>query len=165
MKASVITFILMSLAYQVNANELEIESVQMACIDKKNNVGNSAFNYRYGVELLVKNNSKQKIILVTKVNSLVKLNDGTKDLITLSYDVATRGDSVLIPPTDNLKLVELLPDDKTLISHQFSDENLLGVVSFELYSKELYGGRFKNWQGRMDSVDVRPKILYKCITK
>jgi hypothetical protein len=147
-----------------SATELEIKDVQMACIEKSEAADKADTSYRYGIELLIQNSSEQSVILATKINSSVMLYEDNKYQITLNYDVSTRGDSVLIPPRDKLGLVELFPGDETLISYQFSDKNVIELASFQLYSKAIYGGRFKNWVGRLNTGEVKPQILYSCKT-
>jgi hypothetical protein len=160
------TLILLSILFPLlaQAEDLVLKSAQIACIDKKLIVTDDPFKYRYGVELVVENISKERVVVSTAVNSLVRIYNGNNYETTLSYDIETRGHSALIPTREKLKLVELYPGDITLISHQFSEGNKIEKTSIELLSRKIYDGRFNNWVGSLKSEILMPLIVYKCKT-
>jgi hypothetical protein len=160
-----VAIIILFLSFAVAAEDLQIIDAQIGCISKKKDAVNDPFKYRYGLELIIKNNSENPITLLTKINSLTSIpisNDNSATQRVLSYGVTKRGDSVIIPPKGTLELVELLPGDRTIISYQFSDKVLINKSSFEYYSKTVYGGRFNNWVGRLQTKEIQTQILYDC---
>ena len=162
----VITILISFLSFAIFAEDLKIVDAQLGCIDKKQDTLNDPFKYKYGVELRVKNTGKNSLILLTKINSLVSIPTGNIDELktqrVLSYNPAKRGDIYIIPAKHKLDLVELLPGDQTIISYQFSDKNFIKHANFEYYSKNIYGGRFNNWVGRMKTKEVTTQIMFQC---
>ncbi|MGB0937138.1 MAG: hypothetical protein ACPGTQ_06750 [Colwellia sp.] len=155
------TFLLLSL-FSLYASSLEIKSTQMACVDKKEGTNKGPFKYRYGIEMIIQNNEKKPVIITSVINTVIKQHDNKSYQVTLSHQERVRGDTVLIPSKSKLELVELLPGDSTLISHQFSDKNLIDIAQVEFFSRPLYDGRFNVWSGRLTSKDIKPQILSKC---
>lgn len=164
----IITIVISFLSFAIFAEDLKIVDVQLGCIDKKQDTVNDPFKYRYGVELRVQNQGKNSVTLLTKINSLVSIPTANTDELkthrVLSYNPTKRGDTNIIPAKHKLDLVELYPGDQTIISYQFSDKNLLKHASFEYYSKNIYGGRFNHWVGRLNTKEVTTQIMYKCKT-
>jgi hypothetical protein len=163
-----IAILVLFLSFAVVAEDLEIMDAQLGCIDQKKDAVNDPFKYRYGVELIIQNNGENPITLLTKINSLASIpvgdSDNFKTQRVLSYNTTKRGDFVIIPPKDQLELVELFPGDQTIISYQFSYKDLIKESNFEYYSKVVYGGRFNNWVGRLHTKELTTQILYKCKT-
>ena len=159
-----IVILTLFLSFSVFADDLVIVDAQMACIDKKKDAINDPFKYRYGVELIIKNISKNKITLLTKIDTIALVPEPNSTQRVLYYNESSRDGAVIIPPKENLKLVELFPGDQTIISHQFSDKNFIEKSSFEYYSKSVYGGRFNSWVGRLQSKEIKTQVLYKCKT-
>jgi len=161
-----IAILMLFLSFAVVAEDLEIVDAGFACIAQKKDTVNDPFKYRYGVELLIQNNSEKNITILTKMNGLTSIpvsnSDKLKNQRVLSYDITQRGDVVIIPPKYKLELVELFPGDQTIISYQFSSKYLITESSFEYYSKVVYGGRFNNWVGRLQTEELTTQILYKC---
>ncbi len=159
-----IAILLLCLSFSVFADDLAIVDAQMGCIDKNKDAINDPFKYRYGVELIIKNISDSKVTLLTKIDTVALVPEPNSTKRVLHYSESSRIGAVIIPPKENLKLVELFPGDQTIISHQFSDTNFIEKSSFEYYSKLVYGGRFNNWIGRLQSKEIHTQVLYKCKT-
>ena len=163
-----ITILTMFLSFSSFAEDLTIESAEFGCTEQKKDANNDPFKYKYGVVLYIKNTGVKNVTLLTKINTLSSIptgtNDNSKVKRILSYGGTMRDGSTIIIPKEKLELVELFPGDLTMLSYQFSDKKFIDKSSFEYSASAVYGGRFNNWVGTLQTEEVKTQILYKCKT-
>ncbi|GLX78564.1 hypothetical protein tinsulaeT_19040 [Thalassotalea insulae] len=152
-------------AHNAKAQQITVESALLACKDKTQVHENFPFNYRYGVDLVLKNTSDQNLTIATNINSATTMfNKENIYQVSLNHQMVKHGDNVIIPPTSTLQLVELYPGEFTSISYQFSHNALIEQAKLEFIATESLANRFNLWQGRALSPAVKTRIMHKCKT-
>lgn len=140
--------ILLAITTQSFAQNVEIASAKIACLGYANNI------YTYGIELVIKNNSKKNISLISKTNSALisHQNNGKPTEITISYaGVASVNNIPIIPAREELGIIELFPGEGAIIEDQVSNKKLIEYAFIQFISPDAYGRRFHNWVGVVKS--------------
>ncbi len=146
-------------SYQAQSEQLEISSVNAACIE----INERGF-YRHAVDMVVKNISDTDLKIITKVDGAVVIpayNEKPTE-ITLSKGENSINEIPIIPTEYELGVVTLKSGEGALVHHKFTRRSIEKVAVFQYQGVGIYGGRYNNWVGLIKSSPTAFSVFGKC---
>lgn len=158
-KMKIVTFfILLIMPISSYANEVEISTMQMYCVEKLNKT------YKYKIFLILKNTSKKEINLITKSSgtaAVLSSNGGPTEII-ITYGEKKIGGVPIIPTNENLGLVVLRSGEGAQIEHVHLSRKEVSSAIIQYNATAIYNHRFKNWVGSIKSKKIKPINIKSC---
>ena len=142
-------------------SDLEIKEAWLSC--PKSVSSHPVFKYEYTVELFIKNTGEIPLKVITNISSAgrYKKESGEIARISLKYNEENINGMTLVPPVSDLGIVRLLKNDITKISHSFETRTKIGDVKISYYAHKVYGHRFNNWVGEIETSNItKPESKY-----
>jgi len=158
-KMKIVTLcILLIMPISSYANEVEISTVKMYCVEKSNNA------FKYKIFLILKNTSKKKIRLITKSSgsAAVLSSNGDATEIIVTYGEKRIGGIPIIPTDENLGIVVLRSGEGAQIEHVYLSRKEVNSAIIQYNATAIYNHRFKNWVGSIKSKKIKPIKIKSC---